>query len=736
MWLGNRHWKRLTLIFGGTLLSSFILYAIFEWRYRLNFDDSSIYFDDGLGTNQKSVEKFDAGNKATIQWLTRETIEEDVRGSDLYSGIYDQIFTNHKVESVIGNLNFEQRCQLYFKNLYVKDHNWFLDPNESMTVQYKAEYRKFKQENHARFKKEFDKKKEKPEDYGRSLEAFIKSKYEEFKNNEDDEFPQRLVEYFTTLRIFNKCYVTNDDPNQISRMKTFVEKQQKMIAFSTSSFQSTDAEKLSTSNIDPSSFEHRVYTWLTFEYPVYEHWTGVIIHDIPDMKSEIVRAVKTKREASFLKEFKNKINGKGIVITLPDTQVDNLVSLIRLLRALQNKLPIQIVNFESLSFETKSKLVTAARDDIDTLPSSYANVSEQLGPDYFNQLKGGLPKQEIWFVSINNAIHKNYRNSFKKFGNKFLAMMFNSFEECMLIDADTAMLKNPEYFFNMKSYKKTGALLFRDRTIVTENTHGLFKKIGPSIIDSAMFDIPIMTKYTLDREFFHGLTHYIESGLVLMNRKLHFSSALVSGQTYFFVQIRDKVYGDKELFWLGMVINGDENYHVNEIAAAAVGKLTNPQDRLRPDGSEHTSQELCSAHPGHISDEDGHTLLWVNSGFSVCIHSEILDYEEQANFGTHFKNLAQTAEAFREFFTSPLIIEHAVVAAYSDPSHHRNIEDEPTRGWKITKYCKGYMWCSFSSIGGETKEGNNNSVQGKIVSFDEGEIALFKYYVDTYLGIE
>ena len=43
--------------------------------------------------------------------------------------------------------------------------------------------------------------------------------------------------------------------------------------------------------------------------------------------------------------------------------------------------------------------------------------------------------------------------------------------------------------------------------------------------------------------------------------------------------------GDKELFWLGFAINGDENYKFNNHFAAAIGQLTSNQynkDRRTP----------------------------------------------------------------------------------------------------------------------------------------------------------
>ncbi|EGW31032.1 uncharacterized protein SPAPADRAFT_52215 [Spathaspora passalidarum NRRL Y-27907] len=703
-------------------------------------DSTQLSIDSALIETNNLVEE------PAIQLLQQEMIEMDTREVDLHASIYDQIFANHEMESVFANLDFDQRCQLYFNNLYVKNNNWFLDPHQQMKPDHKsAQFREYRQKNYENFKAEFDRKKDKPKEpnqYDKKLEDFIKDKFNGFKSEEDDEFPQKLVEYFTTVRVFNKCFVTNEDPDQISKVNSFIDYQRQILDRESDRypFEHTDPEKLSVAkHIEPSAFEHRVYPWMTFEYPVYEHWTGAMVHEPPDAQSLNPQAYKSKStsksSSNFIKQFKNRLNGRGIVLTLPDHHTHGVVSMIRLLRALKNRLPIQIVNFEDLALENKKQIVAAARDDIETLPMSYQKVAEYLGDDYFNHNEGGLPKQEVWFVSVHNAINKNYRDKFTRFGNKFLAAFFNSFEEFMLVDDDAAMLKSPEFFFNLKSYQEKGAVMYRDRTTGSSGKRTFFKKLGPSLVDAAMFDIPIITEYTLDREFFKGTTYYIEAGLVMMNRKLHFDSILVTLQTYFFDQIRKKVYGDKELFWLGMALNGDEKYHINGMAAAAAGVITDPKDRLRKNGEEHYSLELCSAHPAHISDEDEHTLLWINSGLSVCHHSSGVDYEMESKVGTKFKFVPQTVEAFKEFFTSPLIIKHAIIAAYDGGWHH-NIEDEPSRGWQSTKYCHKYMWCSFSSIGGKKKDGSSNYLEGKVITFEEHETALFKYYADTYLALE
>ena len=126
-------------------------------------------------------------------------------------------------------------------------------------------------------------------------------------------------------------------------------------------------------------------------------------------------------EEPFVKRFKNKCNGKGIVLTIGDQHVEHTVSLIHLLRALDNRLPIQIVYYDDINEESKRRIVTAAQEQFNVLPESFRKVSYMFGDDYLDNNGKGLVPQEVWFVNAYNAIQKHYRGKFSRFGNKLLA---------------------------------------------------------------------------------------------------------------------------------------------------------------------------------------------------------------------------------------------------------------------------------------------------------------------------
>ncbi|KAI5958747.1 uncharacterized protein KGF55_005746 [Candida pseudojiufengensis] len=600
--------------------------------------------------------------------------------NDQFSTIYDLILKDHSLISILKNLNFNQRCDLFFKHIYLQNQNWNFNPNEDYTIYLGEEgLNEFKEGNFKVLKYKFFKQLKSPpksiyeiNDDDEKLNEFI---INEYTNKIRNEKHKKMIDNISIFRIFNKCYITNDKKDQIETTNKFINKQKQFIENlnniedndknfinNDEKFSYNKFEKLVSESHIGNKFQHRLYPWLSFENPIFERWTGQIINYPPNFRTilkdksqpinkEFIKDSKSIKDLNFFKNFKNQCNGKGIVLTVANIHVDYVINLIHLLRSLNNKLPIQIIYFNDLNNESKKKIVTAAREKFNSLPNSFENVSESftnLNPEE------GLPKQEIWFVNIANVINENYKEKFHGFSNKILATLFNSFNDFMLIDADTVMMKPPEFFFNLRGYLKTGTLFFKDRSILEKRPAEdkiLFKKLSPSTIDSIMFNIPILTNYTLNLGLFIDLWHQMESGMVLINKSLHFNSILMINHINLFSNLRDKSYGDKELFWLGFAINGDENFYFNKLNAASIGVITSNNERTKPDGSPYKSKEICSSHPGHINDEDNHSLLWINSGFKFCHQSSLIDFNKESSIGgDKLKFLEPDPEVYEKFY--------------------------------------------------------------------------------------
>lgn len=754
---------------------------------------------------------------------------------DFHSTVYDSIFEQHSLDSVLGNLNFKQRCDLYFKHIFLNNPNWIFDPNENYNVVWGAPFQVYKKMHKEELEREFKKKlkmqdqeaveepskeptevelhlklqrlqriehqkeqalkqqkaqlkhqqqqKQKQQDQNQNqnqnapaqpqgnngpvmnqLDAreellfenspdfveFQRTSYAKWKSHEMD---QKIVDNVSVLRLYNKCYVTNDESQQQQLTKRFIKDQKTLIrqiddeVTQIPKFTPSDQEKRIADVEFSEVFQRRVYPWLSFELPVFERWTGDISNlppnyrDILNDPSQPVAKSTKLSSSNFLKSYKGLCQGKGIVLSIADKHVDDSVSLIHLLRALNNKLPIQIVYFDNLSDDTKRRIVTAAREDFSHLPQSYYKIAHLFPSDYLDPKSKGLPKQEIWFVNTASVINERYKMKFGGFANKLLATFFNSFNEMMIIDADTVMMQNPQEYFKLQGYKDTGTFFFRDRAVIQNRAlldGEFFKKVSQSTVDSLMFDIPLLTDYTLRRDYFRGLLHTMESGMVLINRQLHFNSILMIVHMNFMHPLKRLSYGDKELYWLGFALAGDENYHFNKHGAAAIGQMTDPQERLRPDGSLHNSKELCSPHPGHINEENNHTLLWINSGFRFCHQAPMVNFAKEVTLGSRLRFLPQTVEAFRTFYYSPLRIKTAIVPPQDPEIHHRwNKQDEPTHGWFMDQhYCQKYLWCGYSVIGGKVSEDEDNTMEGLVIEYSSKERAMFDYLGDIWIGME
>ena len=58
----------------------------------------------------------------------------------------------------------------------------------------------------------------------------------------------------------------------------------------------------------------------------------------------------------------------------------------------------------------------------------------------------GLPQQNITLVNVTPAIKPQYLHKFNEFGNKILAILFNTFEEMIFIDADAILIETQKSF--------------------------------------------------------------------------------------------------------------------------------------------------------------------------------------------------------------------------------------------------------------------------------------------------
>ncbi|CAH6719883.1 putative alpha-1,3-mannosyltransferase Mnn14p [[Candida] jaroonii] len=580
---------------------------------------------------------------------------------DIHSSNYGNLFSKVQFGDFIP-LNLKHKCDYYFENMNLNDKDWRNDPLYGFSFN-RNYFKKFPDFKEWLIKDLADN--EKP---ALSDEEIEKEYNDSWKKIVEEE--QVIHNYFTNLNIFNKCYVEN---------------------------------KHSRKNLDEKNLIKKLMPYLSFKYPEIEDYNLNKLHLTDDLPNE-----------NFLMNLKSNLQGRGIVLTIKDSHVDDTIRLIKLLRFLGNQLPIQVVYFKNLSEESKKKLIDICRSDL--------------------VIGNPLPLQEIYFVNVSRAVQEKYLHKFEGFGNKILATLFNTFEEMILLDADTVILKPPHEFFDMAKYKQNGTIFFKDRKTVefrTTNDLIFFKKMLPSKLDTIAFGIDQPTNYSLTNDFFQGLNHYMESGMVVINKKQHFFKPFIMAQLNFIYPVSTRIYGDKELFWLSWVIMGDESYSFNKHFAAAIGETTPNNERYKDIGKAKNfhSKELCSNHPAHINDEDDHTLLWFNSGFKFC--GQNYKAEEEFASKKRYTNL-QTIESFKTFFDSKLIIKQAIIPP-SKSIRVDSTDGESDRSWlNMRQYCNGYTWCAYSSIGEDGDKDEN--LQGIIIEYSPDEINYFKQLGNVWMG--
>lgn len=634
------------------------------------------------------------------------------------SSAYNEVLGSVSMYDFLKKYLFDERCLIYFNHLQRSNPDWLINPNEAVAYEKTAFqlYKDFRDSREREHKKKVDEAEKAGTPPPEPLsENDIRLEYQALWKIVD-ESEQKLHDFLAHVRIFDKCYVQSQDRAIRRNDTSYVKRQQYFLKNNVAYLPEPDEVvdgSVYRNKMLCSQIETKVFPWLTMEYPEFTRYNG----DKAYFPGSNYRVHENK--GCFLNEFKSRLNGKGIVMTFNDDQVDDAIRLIKVLRFLGNKYPIQVVYHSKLNDLSKQHIVKAARIK-------------------FHQ----YPTQDLWFVDASRSIEPQFINKFNGFANKIMATLFNSFEEMIFLDADTVLLQSPDYLLKLQKYIDSGTMFYKDRSTFNfrerENSV-LFHKLMPSLADGFVFNINQIKNKTLNNEFFLGFENYMESGLVVINKKKHFIQPFMMSVLNFYHPITARLYGDKELFWLSLVLAGDENYEFDDNFAAAIGELT-PETERHKDISQiksFRSKELCSSHPSHISDTDNQTLVWFNSGFRFCGNVDKgVNFKEEFDRKKRFTKY-KTLEAFETFFRSKLLITHAIIPPFDrNRKKAKNVEHEPEAAWQMTNYCKNYLWCAYSSLGGyfeEDGETKSNVMEGRLIEFSEEQIKSIQAVGDIWM---
>ncbi|QRG39260.1 hypothetical protein FDK38_003691 [Candidozyma auris] len=674
-------------------------------------------------------------------WLNEEKIVSDPRRIERHASNYDSLFSKHPLEEVL-QLGYQDRCDAFFKNLYVtSDSKWALDAPDRFKIDMEYEMpwedykRKYEKEVRERIAKSQNKEPDKVsgDDIHKAIAKVYDGLKDKAKKNE-----QEMREQLAYGRIFNKCFVTRDEPEKKSSSDTFASSQARSVGrFSEGRFVANEDERKLSPDIFPdcADLETRMYPWLSFQSPVYERYSGQVSKTPPNMESYIniaeqpakqssrepIRSKLTGNRPCWLSTYKNSLNGRGIVIPYDGKSMDNAVALIRLLRALNNKLPIQVVSYGKLDEQQKQTFSDVARAPIHELPESYKKIKD--AENFVNQ-DDGLPPQELWFVDASAALVHETTERWDDFPLSILAAFVTSFQEMLLLDPSAVPLKNPEYFFNLDGYKQHGAYFYRAKpwSKIKEKNIDFFNIMAPSIIDKVVFDIPILTQQTLDLPFWHGLKEMQDSGVVVINKHRHFATlvTLMQAGAYWPVSYRGNI---QQELWLSFALAGDEDFTFNKHCPAALGDTF-------PD--EEKSPQLCSVHAGHFDPDTSNSLAWMTNGFPNC---PIQNPDVSDDFGSAFSwHTFETPENMVDFYKSKFQPKAAIIPPYvnTDSLDLKNDDNNPKSPWEAGKGCENKVFCANGEIGGSGNHGSNLQ-KGQFLELDSKERDFIAFYGDIWI---
>ncbi|PWN36436.1 uncharacterized protein FA14DRAFT_186668 [Meira miltonrushii] len=185
---------------------------------------------------------------------------------------------------------------------------------------------------------------------------------------------------------------------------------------------------------------------------------------------------------------------------------------------------------------------------------------------------------------------------------KPFALLTSSFDEAMLVDADTVLVMPPEDIFKSEGYRKTGTLFFQDRLAQCTGEENVPHEMHKFLKDQFGVDGP---PASIKHELFwqKSCHHYQESGLLLvnLNKPEVFGSLLLTSwmntrkvrETHTYQQF----HGEKESFWLAFELT-HQPYSFNKQYGGTIGAEYSPH----VDG-------FCSDHLLHfISDIQEHSI--------------------------------------------------------------------------------------------------------------------------------
>ncbi|SCV04012.1 LAMI_0H12728g1_1 [Lachancea mirantina] len=410
---------------------------------------------------------------------------------------------------------------------------------------------------------------------------------------------------------------------------------------------------------------------------------------------------------SFLQNWNamsSLVANRGIVLSFGDGQKEMASKLIATLRYMGNELPIQVVTKGDIADETVRDLLKIAQAD----KLEYPTVQYDHGKD--------VP-QQLWFVDVSPTLDPGVINEFSHFKNKWLAALFNTFEEYAFIDIDAITYVDFEEYFNSIEYHRTGTVFFKDRHLtngVSDKCAALFSTMYPHFLESKYFGHYAMVNeeyveeqcskfLTTEEKIFSSFfidrnQHQMESGLVVVDKNAHMIPLMMATLLNMAKKSSSCGYGDKEYFWLGFLVSGHD-YAFNSVPAGAIGDVSKIKEVNRD--LQEEKYEICNVVLAHMTDDN--RLLWANGGSHYCKFNAAEDDFKPDSF---WSKRVKSVDELRGIFEGVIDARTGIIAAEKDNS------------WGHLEGCRGYIWCARYEKHIKPYTFDKVVEKGKMIKFD------------------
>lgn len=112
----------------------------------------------------------------------------------------------------------------------------------------------------------------------------------------------------------------------------------------------------------------KLFPIFTGDFPTFQRWNGLLIEGFPEQHEDLGSEGTASRmhkasKWSFWRHLKESMKGRGIVISLGENGVGDVKRLLKVLRAIGNKLPIQLVHKGDVPKAAMQDIIKVGRGD-------------------------------------------------------------------------------------------------------------------------------------------------------------------------------------------------------------------------------------------------------------------------------------------------------------------------------------------------------------------------------------